>query len=167
MNENVLIDPSERILATIGSDFLQSFLSGGNVKNGVGVLTQKRFYYKGHNFSGPAKDLRSVTEEGVVSIEDVVSTSFSYTRYIAVLVYAIFLTVIAVGAFFALPKVGLVVLLFALLFYVLYFVKRQTLFRVSFPDGNAFTFDVRYYPITDIRNFQRQLHLVKDSRKAA
>lgn len=166
MNESILIDPSERILATIGSDFLQSFLSGGNVKNAVGVLTQKRFYYKGHNFSGPAKDLRSVTEEGVVSIEDVIATSFSYTRYISVLAYAIFLTFLAVGAAFIAPQAGLIVFLLAAVFYILYFVKRQTLFRVSFPDGNAFTFDVRYYPVTDIRNFQRQLHLVKDSRKA-
>lgn len=163
--------PSERIIATIGSDFLQSFLSGGNVRNAVGVLTQKRFYYKGHNFSGPAKDLRSVIEEGVVSIEDVISTSFSYTRYIAVLVYAILLTFFAAGAFIlalsedAMLPAGFILLLLAVIFYVVYFVKRQTLFRVSFPDGNAFTFDVRYYPITDIRNFQRQLHLVKDSRK--
>ena len=167
MNENILIDPSERILATIGSDFLQSFLSGGSVKNAVGVLTQKRFYYKGHNFSGPAKDLRSVTEEGVVSIEDVIATSFSYTRYIAILVYAIFLTMLAVAGFFAFPQLGLILLLVAVIFYTVYFVKRQTLFRVSFPDGNAFTFDVRYYPIADIRNFQRQLHMVKDSRKGA
>ena len=165
MNESILIDPSERIIATIGSNFLQSFLSGGNVKNGIGVLTQKRFYYKGHNFSGPAKDLRSVTEEGVVSIEDIVATTFTYTRYIAVLVYAILLTILAIAGFTVSPRAGLVLLLLAVIFYVVYFLKRQTLFRVSFPDGNGFCFDVRYYPITDIRNFQRQLHLVKDSKK--
>ena len=135
MNENILIDPSERIIATNGSDFLQSFLSGGNVKNAVGVLTQKRFYYKGHNFSGPAKDLRSVTEEGVVSIEDIISTSFSYTRYLAVLVYAIFLTLLAVGAFAvasaedAVLPAGFFLLLLAIVCYIAYYIKRQTLFR--------------------------------------
>lgn len=165
MNENILIDPSERIIAAIGSNFLQSFLSGGNVKCGVGVLTQKRFYYKGHNFSGPAKDLRSVTEEGVVSLEDVVATTFTYTRYVAVLVYAILLTILAVAGFFVDPRLGLIVLLLAAIFYIVYLLKRQTLFRVSFPDGNGFCFDVRYYSINDIRNFQRQLHLVKDSRR--
>lgn len=35
---------------------------------------------------------------------------------------------------------------------------------ISFP-GGSFGFDVKYYPIADIRDFQRQLHLLKDYRK--
>ena len=45
-----------------------------------------------------------------------------------------------------------------------FFVSRKSLFIVSFP-GGSFGFDIRYYPISDIRDFQRQLHLLKDHRK--
>ncbi|MEY8318316.1 hypothetical protein AALB19_13515 [Oscillospiraceae bacterium 50-58] len=47
---------------------------------------------------------------------------------------------------------------------IIFLIKRQTVFQVSFP-GGSFGFDIRYYPIRDIRDFQRQLHLLKDRCK--
>ena len=40
---DILVDPGETVVAAIGSSYLQSFLSGGRVSKGVGVLTEKRF----------------------------------------------------------------------------------------------------------------------------
>ncbi len=163
----MLVDQSESIVATIGSNYLQNFLSGGSVEKSVGVLTTKRFYYKGRNFSGTGKAMKSTTEEGVVSIEDVTFTMFSHTRHIGLLVFAVLLTFAAIILLRAAPynpEFGAVALVGALVFYILFFVKRQTLFLVSFP-GGGFAFDIRYYPIADIRDFQRQLHLLKDHRK--
>ena len=51
-----------------------------------------------------------------------------------------------------------------LLSIVWYFISRRSLFVVSYP-GGSFGFDIRYYPIADIRDFQRQLHLLKDHIK--
>lgn len=45
--KSIFIDQSETAVATIGSNYLQNFLSGGSVEKGVGILTQKRFYFKG------------------------------------------------------------------------------------------------------------------------
>lgn len=111
--------------------------------------------------------MASTTQEGVVSIEDITFTMFTYTRHIGLLLFAILLTI--AGAVLcamngSLRAIGAVFLLAALAFYVLFFVNRQTLFLVSFP-GGGFAFDIRYYPISDIRDFQRQLHLLKDHRK--
>ena len=58
---SILVDQSESIVSTIGSNYLQNFLSGGTVSKGVGILTQKRFYYKGRNFSGAGKDMKLTT----------------------------------------------------------------------------------------------------------
>lgn len=149
---SIFVDQSERIVATIGSNYLQNFLSGGTVEQGVGVLTQKRFYFKGQNYSGVGKDIQSTTEEGVVSIEDITFTKFTYARPTGLLIAAIILTIFVV----TIPV--------ALFFYVRYFTNRQTLFLVSFPGGD-FAFDIRWYPISDIRDFQRQLHLLKDHIK--
>ena len=163
----LFVDQSESVVSTIGNNYLQNFLSGGSVEKGVGVLTQKRFYYKGRNFSGEGKAMKNTTEEGVVSIEDITFTMFSHTRHIGALVFAILLTLVGVCL---LPSgevggpIGMIVLAASLPFYIMYFVNRQTLFLISFP-GGSFGFDVKYYPIADIRDFQRQLHLLKDHRK--
>jgi len=163
----MLVDQSESIVATIGSNYLQNYLSGGGVGKGIGILTQKRFYYKGRNFSGTGKAVKSTTEEGVVSIEDITFTMFSHTRHIGLLAFAVLLTCAAVF-FFAMGHgmrpFGVIGLVAALAFYIMFFVKRQTLFLVTFP-GGGFGFDIKYYPIADIRDFQRQLHLLKDHRK--
>lgn len=170
---SILIDQSERIVATIGSGYLQNFLSGGSVGSGIGVLTQKRFYYKGRNFSGTGKGAAATTEEGVVSIEDVTFTRFSFTSAVGFLITAILL---AVAGFLTLQitgdygwdefEIGAILAQWAaaLFFFVKYFINRHSLFLIAFP-GGSFGFNVRYYPASDIRDFQRQLHLLKDHIK--
>lgn len=164
--DNIFVDQDEHMTAVIGTNYLQNFMSGGTVEKSVGVLTQKRFYYKGQNFSGEGKAMSYTTEEGVVSIEDITFTMFSHTRHIGALVFAILLTV--VGVFFlgisGMEAMCPILFVAALPFYIMYFVNRQTLFVISFP-GGGFGFDVKYYPIADIRDFQRQLHLLKDHIK--
>lgn len=166
---SILIDQSESIVATIGSNYLQNYLSGGNVSKGVGVLTQKRFYYKGKNYSGSGKGMSANTQEGVVSLDDITFTMFTYERHIGFLIFAILLTLAAVVAPIAaggghVVEIAMAVALPAIPFYVLYFVKRTSVFQICFP-GGGFGFDIRYYPIADIRDFQRQLHLMKDHIK--
>lgn len=171
---DAFVDQSEEIVSTIGSNYLQNFLSGGKVERGVGVLTQKRFYYNGHNFTGAGKDSKSNTEEGVVSIDDITHTMFRHTRKIGLLVTAIVLAVLAalvalvfgvsIGSDKAIPVIAGLdspLLIATVIFLIRYFVSRVTLFQISFP-GGSFGFDVKYYPIADIRDFQRQLHLLKD-----
>ena len=172
---SIFIDQSESIVATIGSNYLQNFLSGGSVGKSVGVLTQKRFYYKEQSYGGVGKSSKSDTEQGVVSIEDITFAAFTHTRHMGFLITAILLTLCALfilvtssGA----PSDGVPIILSivsgilvaALPFYILYFVKRQTLFQIAFP-GGSFSFDIRWYPISDIQNFQRQLLLLKDQIK--
>lgn len=166
--DKAFIDQSESVTAIIGSSYLQNFLTGGGVGKGIGILTQKRFYYKGRNFAGSGKHANQTTEEGVVSIEDISFTAFSHTRYIGRLIMGILFALL--GIIFSsadledLAFLGPLFFLAALAFVVMYFVSRNTLFMVSFP-GGSFAFDIRYYPIADIRDFQRQLHLLKDHIK--
>lgn len=164
---SIFVDQSESIVSTIGSNYLQNFLTGGQVSKGVGILTQKRFYYKGRNFSGAGKDIKSATEEGVVSIEDITFTKFTHIRHTGFLLFAILLTVVALILAVSFPynkTFFIACLVIALPFYIYYFVKRSSLFLIAFP-GGGFAFDIRWYPIADIRDFQRQLHLLKDHRK--
>ncbi len=168
---SIFVDQSESVVATIGSNYLQNFLSGGNVGKGVGVLTQKRFYYKGKNYSGMSKGKTSTSEEGIVSIEDISFTLFKHTRNTGELLLAIFLTILSPICGFGLQGspillIFIPILFAAVLFYIRYFIFRYSLFQISFP-GGEFSFDMRYYPISDIQDFQRQLHLLKDHIKNA
>lgn len=166
---SMFIDQSENIVAAIGSGYLQSYLTGGGVGKGIGILTQKRFYYKGRNFAGMGKEAKHTTEEGVVSIEDITFTKFSHTRYIGQLIMGVLFALIGLVIITkpvpeSVSFLGPLFLLAALAGVVMFFVNRHTLFVVSFP-GGSFAFDIHYYPITDIRDFQRQLHLLKDHIK--
>lgn len=169
---NIFVEQDESVTAVIGSNYLQNFLTGGTVEKSVGVLTQKRFYYKGQNFSGTGKDMSDTTEEGMVSIDDITFTMFSHVRNSGALVWGIFLLLAGISLFFLafgarseLMLVGGMGLMVASLpFFVSYFSSRKSLFVISFP-GGSFGFDIRYYPIADIRDFQRQLHLMKDHIK--
>lgn len=162
---SIFVDQSESIVSTIGMNYLQNFLSGGAVEKGVGVLTQKRFYYKGKNFSGAGKDTKSATEEGIVSIEDITFTKFTHFRHTGFLVFAVLLTLVGMVLMMTpAAPISFAILIAAVPFYILYFVKRESMFLVAFP-GGGFAFDIRWYPISDIQDFQRQLHLLKDHRK--
>lgn len=157
------VDADEVTIATIGSNYLQNYLSGGYVSKGIGILTQKRFYFKGKNFTGSGKNVVASTQEGIVSIDDITYTMFEHTRHIGVLIFAIILTLIAVllklsGVSPSIPLIAAIPL------YITYFIKRQTLFLICFP-GGCFGFDIRWYPISDIQDFQRELHLLKDKLK--
>lgn len=170
MNErkdDILIDQDESMTAVIGSNYLQSFMTGGPVEKNVGVLTQKRFYYKGENFGGEGKGMKHTTEEGVVSISDISFTMFRHTQDFGALAAGIILALVGLCAMF-MGEVGAMIgsgaLVVSLPFFIKFFLTRQTLFQVSFP-GGSFGFDIRYYPIADIRDFQRQLHLMKDHLK--
>lgn len=162
---SIFVDQSESIVSTIGTNYLQNFFSGGAVEKGVGVLTQKRFYYKGKNFSGAGKDTKSATEEGIVSIEDITFTKFTHFRHTGFLVFAVLLTLVGMVLMMTpAAPISFAILIAALPFYILYFVKRESMFLVAFP-GGGFAFDIHWYPISDIQDFQRQLHLLKDHIK--
>ena len=179
------VDQSETALATIGSNYLQNYLTFGKVDKGIGVLTEKRFYYKGKGFSGSRKRLVSATQEGLVSIEDISETMFTHIRHIACMILGIACIIIGLLGYIlhvthivetytsmgyslhlmsAISSGALFILFAGIVSLVLYFVTRKTLFTVSFA-GGSFSFNVSYYPMADIQDFQRQLHLLKDHLK--
>lgn len=165
----LFIDPSEELRASIGSSYVQNFLSGGHPSRSVGVLTQKRFYYRGKNYNTKSKFLWATEEEGVVSVEDISFTGFSHTSAVglliigAVLALAGFICLVAVEGGIA-KGVGVILMLIGALAFVRYYLSRDTLFVVEFPGGN-FAFDTKWYPVSDIQDFQRQLHLIKEQLK--
>ena len=166
---SILIDPGETVIASIGNSYLQNMVGSRSVKSGFALLTEKRVYYSGQAFSGNGKG-GMTTEECIIPVEDITRTRFIYNQGIVQLMIGLGLAIygglIALFQFANGPEdiptfVGLGMLLVGACFIISYFLNRSTVFEISFP-GGGFYFNVKWYPLEDMREFQRQLHLVKD-----
>ncbi len=164
----VFVDPEETAVATLGSSFTQNIMAGGKVKQGSAVLTQKRLYYRGKLFSGTGRSMMTVEGEYIVSIEDITLTSFLHGESSGGKLFGLLL--LLAGAVVAVPlrliPVGAVLAAAGLVFLIKGFLGKSTILEVSFP-GGRFRYDVKMYPIADMEDFQRQIHLMKDHIKNA
>lgn len=167
------VDQSETAVATIGNGYLQNFLLGKKVKRGAAIVTQKRLYYFGKGYLGKGRHTISCQEENIIPLESISQTRFTHVRPVGSIWLGIILFIIGVIEFCASgggsysPMNGYEIFVFwaaGLFFIVKGFLSRGTSFEISFP-GGKYLFPVKYYPIADMRDFQRQLHLMKDHLK--
>lgn len=165
------VDQSETAVATIGNGYLQNFLLGKKVKRGAAIVTQKRLYYFGKGYLGKGRHTISCQEENIIPLESISQTRFIHVRPVGLIWFGIILLII--GALVPLCSyrlkienvlIGIAIAAIGALFVVKGFLSRGTSFEISFPGGKYF-FPVKYYPIADMRDFQRQLHLMKDHLK--
>lgn len=163
------VSPDERVLATLGSGYAQNVLLGTDTKKGVATLTQKRIYYKGKSFAAgeTLKSISSFTEEIIVPLEDISLTKFIHRRSTGFLIWGIIFLVCSLYCLLCPVPIIVAAIVLGLLGSVClikYFTSRKTYFQIGFP-GGRFMFDMVYYPIEDVRDFQRQIYLAKDHFK--
>lgn len=160
------VDQSETAVATIGNGYLQNFLLGKKVERGAAIVTQKRLYYFGKGYLGKGRHTVSCQEENVIPLESISQTRFIHAKPVGWIWFGIFALIL--GVLFTFVDDGGPYALFAwavgLFSLVAGFLRRSTSFEISFP-GGKYLFPVEYYPIADMRDFQRQLHLMKDHLK--
>lgn len=165
------IDPGETSKATLGNNYLQNILLGGGTKRGAAILTEKRLYYFGKCFASNGGGFfsrlfktQSASEESIVSVEDITQTLFIHTRPTGSIWLALLLLVAGIVGLAVFMPVGVVCLVAALVFFIKWFISKTTIFEIAFP-GGKYHFDMRWYPIADMQDFQRQIHLMKDHLK--
>ncbi len=166
----MLIDPNETIIASLGNNYIQSIIGSRSIQRGFAILTDKRVYYSGQVFSGKGRGANASTEECVIPIENITRTRFIYNQGFTALILGIWLVICGLfafvtalsdgsGDFLTFFTLGLVIA--GVFLIAAYFLNRTTVFEVTFP-GGGFTFSVKFYPMEDMREFQRQLHLTRD-----
>ena len=173
---DTFIAPDETVQATIGVSYIQNFMSGEGFKNGAAILTDRRLYYFGRSFSKVGREINTSTEECIVSVEDISFTRFVHGSPISLLIAAVASFVLAALLFISTwgstddsaGMMGFLILIFLILGAVLlvaYFAGRKTVMDIAFP-GGIYCFDARWHSLSNMREFQRQIHLVKDRIKA-
>ena len=98
----IIIDPQEETSAVMGSSYLDSMLHGGGLSKGFGILTDKRFYFKGKCFTKSLGRRVIINEEYTVDLENITATGFVYVQRYWLLVAGIL--------FIILPLIGGVML---------------------------------------------------------
>lgn len=175
-HSKVFIAQDETIQAAIGVGYVQNYMSGAGFKNGAAILTDKRLYYFGRSFSSVGRGTNTTTEEGIVSVDEITFTRFVHGSPLSYLVTAIiffllglilFGSVVGTSSEFSgvLGAIGLVLAFLGIVFFAAYFAGRCTVLEIAFP-GGKYCFNSRWHSAESMREFQRQIHMVKDSLKA-
>lgn len=177
----LLYDSSEKVIAVLGNNYAQTFLTSGVLGKGFAVLSDRRVYFKGKCWFRKGKFLYNKNEEKSVDLGDVTGTGFIHNKAswarIAYIISFIFtgiyflagiMTAILQGAIskdnsedpiFIYSAIGLAAI--GLLFLIIYRAFHYTIFEISYA-GGSIAFNTRWIPQNEAANFQKNLNLAKD-----
>lgn len=162
--------PDERLVAVLGNSVAESFLSTGVLGNGFAVLSDKRVYFRGRCFARIGKHFSARREERVVDVQDITGTGFVVYNSIWLLILSlVFFCGIFLSFLGSLNLSGRVIILIVfpvlgLIFLIIFFANRHTLFEISFP-GGGIAFNVRWFSAEEAQLFQKSIKLISDAVK--
>ena len=185
--KSMLYDSSEKVVAVLGNNIAQTFISTGVIGNGFAVLSDKRVYFKGKCLIRKGKGFYSKLEEKSVDIDDVTGTGFVHNKATWAMVLATFflcfaiITAISTLANSIMTAVAedvdvskidpesimapfVVLLGMYFVFKFLYKRYNYSAFEISYA-GGGIGFDMHWINEAESRVFQRELNLLKDERK--
>lgn len=163
----LIIEPQEQKIAVLGSSYLDSLLHGGVLRKGFGILTDKRFYFKGKCFTKALGRRVKVDQEYTVDLENITASGFVYIQRYLFLILAILSLVacIGLGLLEAPGHVFLETILISGIFFAAYILTKKVYYEVYF-EGGIICVDVsKYGGIKEVRAFNKTLRLAKDRRK--
>lgn len=150
MYNDILVDSSEEVIATLGDGFLRSFIAGNGVRRCESLLTNKRVYLKGMMLEAGDSKLVKKNIEKTIDLEDITGTGFVYSSngtWKLVLAIIFIITVI--------PPIFL---------YISYIKDRENLFFIEYAGGRVM-FEISMYGIDVARNYDKQIRRAKDALK--
>ena len=157
---DIIVDSEEEQIAVIGSNYLDNMLRGNGLSKGFGILTDKRFYFRGKCFTKVAGYHKLVDEEYSIDLEDITATGFVFSRRILLLLLAL---VVGLCISFVVPLiVGIIV---GLLLLVLYWFTKKAVYEVYFKGGVLCINVSKYGGINEVKAFNKKLRQTKDKRK--
>ncbi|MCM1187704.1 MAG: zinc ribbon domain-containing protein [bacterium] len=148
----------EQLQIEIRGGSIRNLFSGGGFAKEIGVVTDKRVYYRGKSYS--CKASRKV--DCTIDLQDITYTGFTYVSS----PFCIVLSVIfqAAGIFLTLiyaQPAFVLVFLMGILFFLGYFRSKRTLYVISHGGGNI-RMNVSFFGLESIREFDKKLHMAKD-----
>lgn len=170
----LFMSPNEKLVATLGNNYIQNYLHNGSVRNGFAVVSDKRAYFYGTSYTisynGRGNpNANKMSRSQVVDLKDVTGSGFIRMVNIGYAILAWALVIISIFGIMLLYDIeeGLAVIwglaaLSALLFLIYkYYDNKLSLISIQYAGGEV-AFDIRWFSGQEINNFHQQLRLAKD-----
>lgn len=148
--DDMLLSSEETILASLGVSSLEGF----TFSKTIGVVTDKRFYFRGKNIQLGFDKVRANQVNGAFNLEDVILTEYRSSKNI------IFLILMILSLFLLIPSGGITAIT-AIIFGILYHLSKERYFVVGVP-GGGYAFDTSDYKGEELKEFQSYIHIGKD-----
>ncbi|MBP3622259.1 MAG: FHA domain-containing protein [Lachnospiraceae bacterium] len=157
---SVFVDPSEVQKATLGNDYIDSVIRGGGLSRGSGIVTDKRFYYRGRCYS---KKAMKTDQEWTVDLKDITCTGFVYRSQLILLIIAIGAFIAAiVGLFDNEEEMAVIGVVIGLIMLILYWLTKETIYYVTFAGGEIGVDASKYGGTKVVKEFDKTLRREKD-----
>lgn len=165
--EEMFVNPDEVQKAVLGGGYLANMIRTGTMSKGFGVLTNRRFYFKGKCFYKVGNHFMKTDEERTVDLQDITSSGFTYTRLflwnvIAVLGMVLF---VLLGIYSGSDsKKQVVAILFGVIdivFWLIFILFKRAIYEISFA-GGSIAIKASSYGMKEIKAFDKKLRLAKD-----
>lgn len=173
------LSSDERIIASIGNNYLQNLLSGASVSKTIAVATNRRLYYHGRAFDVGSAKVSRATASASVLLKDISFTGLIHSnpvwKKVLALVACAFAAFCALGFFVAISEgdganivTGFIMFAISAALSVLFFRSYKatagTMFWVYFPGGKL-RFNMKYYSEKEREVFQECLTRLVDQAK--
>lgn len=146
----IFISPDEQYIASLGNNYLNSFLSFRKLKRCVALLSDKRVYLHGAMVDINNGSISRYNIEKVINLEDITGTGFIFARE---QIWKLILAVLT--AFTIIPPILLI---------VSYIINRNTMFFIEYA-GGSIRFDASIYGMAESQDFHKQIRRMQDKLK--
>ena len=168
----LLIEEGEDVIAVLGNNIAQTFISTGVIGKGFSLLSNKRLYIKGKCLVRKGKAVFSKTEEKTVDLNDITGTGFIYNNAFWAKIIAIICGVMTIpfaangllGNMALMPPFCIYFVL-GVIFFAIYKIYNYSAFEISYAGGNI-AFDLHWITEKEAKEFQRQVVLMKQNVKS-
>lgn len=156
---DIFARPDEQQIMMIEGGYIRNLFSGAGLSREVGVITDRRLYYRGKNYSRSG----SFKEDCTVDLQDITSTGFRYISSLSYIVIAVLHLIVGGIGMVVVPPLGCAVMLFSVLWLLGYFLSKRTLFIITY-GGGSLGMNVSFFGLNAIRVFDKNLHIAKEER---
>lgn len=169
----ILLDPEEKVVATLGNTNIETFLATGVVGSNYAILSDKRFYFKGKALTTAGVGFSTRKEQSVVNVEDITGTGFVTIKRIFLIILAVLFSVLGIFAFAMGTAIGEIEMMASIaigsllvsgIMMLIYALTKRTIFYISYA-GGMIAFDLRFSAANAGAEFQKQLVLLKDKAR--
>ena len=164
----LFVDQSEKTIAVIGDNFATGIIRGNGISSSYGILTDKRCYFKATCYSSTGSSVTKSKDQWTIDLRDITASGFKYTSNVMYIILSLISAVLCLFSLMMITEESgylfpIITGIAAVLFFVVYYLSRTTLYAVYFA-GGGITIDIASFEGTgDIDYFDKQLRTAKNA----